>query len=126
MGRAMGVVCCFEEEASNYVSADSSPAHEAKISETDPPPCRPLGKAPEPTGSTVEEGTEAEQSVEGTGNPALNAAIRLFGGKVREVENRSGEGLSNEEHAENDETSAEDAGRDETVQEELGNKTVEC
>ena len=102
MGRAMGVVCCFEEEASNYVSADSSPAHEAEISETDPSTVssisgtknrEPGGKAPEPTGSTVEEGTVAEQSVEDTGNPALNAAIRLFGGKVREVENRSGEGF---------------------------------
>ena len=96
MGRAIEVVCLFEDDIPQRKILTKVESMEAKTGATEP--------EPEASGSTPEEevlapglkgadrSTEGEQVDLGAGNPALEAALKIFGGTVVELKDDTGEG----------------------------------
>jgi DNA polymerase-3 subunit gamma/tau len=96
VGRAIEVVCLFEDDIPQRKILTKVESMEAKTGAA--------GPEPEASGSTPEEevlapglkgadrSTEGEQVDLGAGNPALEAALKIFGGTVVELKDDTGEG----------------------------------
>lgn len=92
VGQSITITCCFEDEVS---FSSPSPA-----------------SVQEPAVGSGEAGGDALDEIAAR-NPALQAALRIFGGTVVKIEEEDDGGeIINERHAKNDETGAKDAGPD--------------
>lgn len=96
VGRAIEVVCQFEDDIPGAEISTKVESMEANTGAVGPKP-KAFGSTPEEevlaTGvNEADRSTEGEQADVGVGNPALEAALKIFGGTVIELKDDTGEG----------------------------------